>query len=61
MTSPITPPTPSPNAVRIDNADSLDLRAITIGSTIYRRATYIKNQTLADWWIPLGEWSIKKL
>ena len=55
------PPAPSPNAIWIDDADDLKPRKITIGSTTYRRVTYIKNRLFADWWIPLSEWSTKKL
>ena len=54
-------PAPSPNAIWIDDADNLDQRTITVGSTTYRRVTYIKNQVFADWWIPLSEWDAKKL
>jgi hypothetical protein len=55
------PPAPSPNAIWIEDADSLDQRKIVVGSTTYRRATYVKNHSFADWWIPLSEWSARKL
>ena len=55
------PPAPSPNAIWIDDADDPDPREITIGSTTYRRASYVKGRVFADWWIPLSEWSAKSL